>query len=156
MVQLTSDHLIAFLKGKGYQPKLENEGGQVIFQEKIHGHDFPVFMRIYPEAKLLQVLIFLPIEVKESTIPDLARQLLMFNKELDIPGFGLDEQSRTTFFRVMIPAHNKEIEESILENFLNTMSTVVDSFTPAISTVASGQMTFTEMLQRIKENSKQQ
>jgi hypothetical protein len=47
----------------------------------------------------------------------------MLNKELDMPGFCLDETSMTVFYRLVLPTLNKELQEGSFEAFINLFQT---------------------------------
>ncbi len=79
-------------------------------------------------------------------VADMGRLLHMFNKELDVPGFGMDELIGVVFFRCMIPSHKHEIQEQIVESYLSTFKTVCHSFSPAVEALAAGAITFDQML----------
>ena len=75
----------------------------------------------------------------------------MVNKELDVPGFCLDEASGTVFYRLILPTFQKEINPTIFEAFLNTSQVVCKTFSPAIEAIGNGVMTLEEVIKKAQE-----
>ncbi|MFQ5729728.1 MAG: YbjN domain-containing protein, partial [Waddliaceae bacterium] len=110
MMKVTLDALLKFLKKKNYDAKLQRETQQIYIILKLEEKEFPLFLRIFEQSDLLQLLVFMPIQIKPGTHADLARLLHLINKELDIPGFGMDENSEVAFYRCMLPTPEKKID----------------------------------------------
>lgn len=146
MIKLTYDNVKKVLAKDGLDSQLQPETNQLYAPMKVGEREFPLFARIFEESGLLQFLVFLPCTVAKDRIPDMGRLLHMFNKELDVPGFGMDEVIGVVFFRCMVPSFKHEVEESILDSFLATFKTVCNSFSPAVEALAAGAITFDEML----------
>lgn len=151
MIQLTLENLLQFLKSKKYDAHLQSETHQIYIVFKIENKDFPVFFRIFEGGELLQILAFMPGMLKPGTAGDVGRLLHMLNKELDIPGFGMDETSGVVFYRWVLPALGQQIEEKLIETFLNSIQLVCKSFAPVILTVAFGGTTFEDVLKKAKD-----
>jgi hypothetical protein len=105
---------------------------------------------------LLQLLVFIPCQLQKEVIPDMARLLHLLNKELDVPGFGMDEMAGVIFYRLMLPTPNKKIEEELLGAFLRTVEQVCKMFSGPIEAVAMGATTLEEILTKAKELGSQQ
>ena len=151
MFKLSHPNLQAQLKALGYDPKVQDETNQAYLVIKHEKREFPIFFRILHEGELLQILSFIPTNFKDESLSDLCRFLLMLNKELDMPGFCIDEASKTIFYRLMLPTHNKELPKETLEAFLQTSQTVCRTFTPVIEAIAIGAMSLDEVLQKAAE-----
>lgn len=152
MVSIDRASLLKFLKDNEYDAEDNPEQDQILVKVKVEQYDFPLFLRPILEGELLQVLTFIPCQVKEETFPDLGRLLLMLNKEMDMPGLGMDEDSKTVFYRCMAPCFGKEILEKALFAYLNTSHNVVNSFAPVVAAVAGGKATFEQVLKMSREN----
>ncbi len=146
MIKLTYDNLKALLAKESLDAQLQIETNQLYAPLKVGEREFPFFARIFEESGLLQLLVFLPCTVAKDKVPDMGRLLHMFNKELDVPGFGMDEVIGVVFFRCMVPSFQNEVEEGILESFMATFKTVCNSFSPAVEALAAGAITFEQML----------
>lgn len=152
MLNLELSDLLSHLQKAGLPAEIQKETNQIVIVLKIAEHDFPLFIRIFDGQELLQLLAFIPCNIKNKAMNDTARLLHLLNKELDIPGFGMDETSSVVFYRCMIPVLNKQIEEAILDAFLNSIQLVCKSFAPVISAVAFGATTYEEVVKKTREH----
>lgn len=150
MIPLEIEPIRKHLRQKKIDAHFQKETDQLYFLLKIAETEFPVFIRIMEGGELLQLLSFLPCNFKESTLSDTARLLHMLNREMDIPGFGLDENSSVVFYRLMIPAKEKAIDGELLDAYLSAIDMVCHSFAPVIAAVAFGGMTLNEVLKQAK------
>lgn len=146
MLKLTNDALLTYFKKQGLDSQIQSETNQIYAPLKSGDREFPFFVRVFEESGLLQLLVFLPCNVPPERVADMARLLHMFNKELDVPGFGMDEMIGVVFFRAMVPSIKGEVSEATVESFLTTFKTVCHSFSPAVEALAAGVITFDEML----------
>ena len=151
MIELSLDTVKTFLQSKGFDVHYQEETNQLYMLVKVANFDFPLFIRVYDEGDLLQLIQFIPISVQPGTAGDLARLLHTLNKEIDIPGFGMDETSNVVFYRVMIPSFNKQIEEGLIEIFMSTLPVIAESFSPIIMTAASGNATYEEIMKKMQD-----
>lgn len=151
MIELTLPKILDHLKKEKFDPKLQSETDQIYFIFKIEGHEFPLFVRIYDESDLLQLLVFFPAPIKEGTEADVARLLHLLNKEIDIPGLGMEEESRMAFYRVMLPALDKKINDRLLDAFLDSMRLICEHFAPVVFAVTQGKVTFQEVLEKSRK-----
>lgn len=138
------------LKKKKFEATIQTDTQQVYAPLKLHDTTFPLFVRIYEEQLLVQLITFLPCEVERKTAADLSRLLHLFNKELDIPGFGLDEIAKIVFFRCMVPTVDKKLSTEVLDSYLKAIEFACTTFTPSIEAMASGQVSFDEMINKAK------
>lgn len=155
-IALNSDALSEVLQEQGIETKIDAETGQVLFnipyEDKVQ---CPTFIRVYPGGQLLQMMMFFPMVMKPKTQGDTARLLHFFNRELDIPGFGMDEESGVCFFRCMIPSLDAHLPKQIIIGYLGTLKTVCKSFIAPIGVITSGTSTFEALLSQAKEKSKE-
>lgn len=152
MNTLTLDSLKRHLISQSFEPQFQAETQQLYLIFKVENREFPLFFRIYDGGDLLQMLSFIPCMLKPTAINDLSRLLHLLNKELDIPGFGVDEASSVIFYRIMLPASEGQIDLKIVDTFVGSIKNVVETFAPVIATVAAGMTTFQEVLKKVKEN----
>lgn len=151
MIPLNLDSIREHLIKQKLEPQLQQETNQLYVILKPQGREFPLFIRIYEGNDLLQFLVFIPAVFKKSTAGELARLLLYINKELDIPGFGMDETSSLIFFRVMIHVYQNQVPAQTVDSLLNALQMISHTFAPAIASVASGSTTFEEVLKKVKD-----
>lgn len=148
MIPCTIDGIIKFLKAEKLDPSLQKESGQVYVVFKISGQDFPVFFRIYEGEELLQILIFFPIQVRKERYDAMARMLHLLNKEIDLPGFGMDEAIGLVFHRVMIPIFDKKIDTHLLRTLFGAAPKICEKFFPSIVGTATSDLTFDEIIKK--------
>jgi hypothetical protein len=149
---LNKDKLLLHIKKKGFSAEHQPETDQISVMLNIDGNDFPLFIRILPQGPVLQLLVFIPCQLQAKSLPDLARLLHLLNKEMDVPGFGLDETANVVFYRVTIPALNNKIDMTLFDTYISSIQLICRSFTPVISNVSQGIMTFASVLQKAKES----
>lgn len=148
MVPCNIDSLMKFLKGEKLEPQLQKETGQAYVIHKINGQEFPVFFRLYEGEELLQILIFFPLQVRKERYDAMARMLHLLNKEIDLPGFGMDEAIGLVFHRVMIPVFDKKIDTHLLRTILGASPKICEQFFASIVGTATSDLTFDAIIQK--------
>lgn len=151
MLSLNLSEVQQFLTSKNYNVQLQKETNQLYILLKIEEREFPLFIRIYEESDLLQLILFIPVVIQAGTENDLARLLHTLNKEIDVPGFGMDENSKIVFYRIMIPAFKKKLESELVETFMKSLPLVAESFAPVIMTAAAGNATYAQIMKKMEE-----
>lgn len=151
MSNLNLETIKNFLQSKNLDAQIQKETQQVYVILKIENVDYPLFVRLYEAGDLIQLLVFLPFQLKKETMPDVARLLHLFNKELDIPGFGMDEASEVAFFRIMMPTLESKLDEKLMSSYLDTLQLACKTFTQPIEAIAAGAVSFDNILKKIKE-----
>lgn len=150
MLSITDESLIEFLKKNDFKAEVQKETGQIVSIFNIANQEFPLFLRRFEGSELLQLLVFIPSQIKNGAKTDLARLLHMINKELDIPGFGMDEESGTCFYRIMLPTIENGIDERILESYLKSLKAVCEQIGPTVMAVANEVASFDEIVRKAK------
>ena len=152
MIKVDLKTLLKFLTDLNFDAKLQEDTKQIYVILKVSGREFPLFLRIFESSDLLQLLAFMPCQIKHGTHADLARLLHLINKELDIPGFGMDESAEVAFYRCMLPTPGKQIDKRLLETYVKSIELICESIAPPVIAVASGLATFSEILQKARES----
>lgn len=152
MIPLNLDQILKHLRRKNYDAKLQSETNQIYFIHKAGQLEFPIFFRIFEKGDLLQLLAFIPSNFKEGTQTEVARLLHLLNKELDIPGFGMDETEGVIFYRSMLPAFDKKIDLNLLESFLKAIPVICETFAPVIIAVANKKASFKDVLRKVSDS----
>lgn len=153
MIPLTIPDLQKFLTDQQIKVEQQADTNQIYMVYKIADREFPLFFRIFDSGDLLQLIAFIPCNVKPEAAPHLARLLHLLNKELDIPGFGMDEAANVVFYRVMIPSLDKTIDEGIIKRYIHSIESICTNFSPVVATVAFGAATFDDVLKKVKSAS---
>lgn len=152
MVALTLQALQEHLKVMKLEPQLQKETNQLIIIYKVGGVDFPLFFRIFEGGELLQMITFIPCNVKASAVSDLARLLHLLNKEVDLPGFGMDEKAGIVYYRFMLPALRGQVEGEILETVIDTIKKISETFSNVIAAVAVGAASFEDVMKKASQS----
>ncbi len=151
MVGLTREALLEYLQENGYKADFQKETGQIALILNIERMQFPMFIRVLPDGPVLQLVTFFPCNLKKETLSDAARLLHLLNKEIDVPGFGMDETAHVVFYRVTIPALNKIVDPLLLRTHLSSVEAICKSYTPVIFNVLQGTISFEAVLQKAKD-----
>lgn len=148
MLDVTVEAIFDYLKKKNLDPKIQSETEQVYFMLAIGQQQSPLFFRILDGGYLLQMLVFIPCPFDRHIVGDMARLLHILNKELDIPGFGMDETAGVIFYRFMLPVVDKKLDTHLFDAFLKTFEQVCNTFTPPIQAIGSGAASLDEILKQ--------
>jgi hypothetical protein len=143
--------IIAAFEKAGVKANVQENSNQVVATLSFHGYDYPLFVRELTGGNLIQMLTFVPCTVQKEANLDLSRLLHMINKELDMPGFCWDEDSRTVFYRVIIPCLQPGLEEFLVQVYLEATRKVCSMFGTIVQAVAVRAMTLDEMLHKAQE-----
>ena len=144
-------NFLASLKKMQLEGKVQAETNQVYTIFHHDKKDYPIFLRSLHDGELLQLLTFIPCYIEQAKMTEVSRFLHMLNKELDMPGFCLDETSMTVFYRLVLPTLKKEYNEDAFEAFINTPQTVCKSFATAIEALAMGAMSLEDIMKKAQE-----
>lgn len=171
---MTPDSLLNFMQKNKYEANIQSDTQQVYTIFKINKKEYPLFLRVFDDGHLLQLLVFIPCALEpnqkfafdkktkrepsesssdksKESVADLARLLHLLNKELDVPGFGMDEMAGVVFYRLMLPTPKKKFDEDLLVAYLKTAEHVCQMFSTPIEAVSSGQMTLDQILAKAHE-----
>jgi hypothetical protein len=151
MINLTLESLLNFMRQQNFEAEIQTETQQVYTVLKIAQKEYPLFLRVYDDGHLLQLLAFIPCPVAAETVSDMARLLHLLNKELDVPGFGMDEVVGAVFYRLMLPTPKKKIDKELLLAFIKTVEHVCEMFATPIEAVGYGQVTLDDILKKVKD-----
>jgi hypothetical protein len=150
-MKLSNTELINSLEKFGLKASVQENTNQLLTKFSQNGYDYPIFIRQLNGGNLLQILTFVPCSIEPDAFYDVSRLLHMINKELDMPGFCCDEESKTIFYRVVIPCINSQVDEPLLHAYLNTMQYVCGMFGTIVHAVAIKAMSLEEMMTKAKE-----
>ncbi len=151
MIPLTLDSLFEHLTQSDFEIKRQPETNQIYILFKVQDQDYPVFIRVMDEGELLQLLAFMPISMETKTTNDLARLLHLFNKEIDIPGFGMDETAQVIFYRIILPAIEGKVSGEIVAGYITSIKMITETFFPVIAAVVSGVATYADIVKKANE-----
>jgi hypothetical protein len=150
-MKLSNPELIDSLDRFGLKATVQENTNQLLAKFTQNGSDYPTFIRQLNGGNLLQILTFIPCSIDNDAFNDVSRLLHMINKELDMPGFCCDEETKTIFYRIVIPCINSQVDEPLLHAYLNTMEHVCGMFGTIVQAVAIKAMSLEEMMTKAKE-----
>lgn len=150
MIPLTLDSLFDHLS-KDIDIKRQPETDQLYVLYKVQDQEYPIFLRVMDEGELIQILAFMPISLDSKTVAEVSRLLHMFNKEIDIPGFGIDETAKVIFYRIVLPAIDKKVSGEIIGGYINSIKVITETFFPIIVAVVTGNLTFADVVKKANE-----
>lgn len=150
-MELNEKALIESLEKIGIKGTLQEENNQIYASLSINGFDYPMFIRRLQGNHLMQVITFIPCTLEEGSSNDVGKLLHMINKELDMPGFCCDEDSKTVFYRLVVPCLNQKVDEELFHAYVSTTKQVCTMFGTIIQAIAVKAMTLQEMLSKAKE-----
>ena len=116
---LQLEDLSAFLAEKGLEPWTETDGEWIYVACRVGGEDVQLAVTI--EAKLLHLQLLLPtLSVSASAVAATSVSICRINDSLRLPGFCLDDESRTISFRVSMLMEPSGISSDTLTELLAT------------------------------------
>lgn len=152
MIPLSLESLQDYLSQNEFEVKQQPETDQIYLLFKVQEQEYPVFLRVMDDGELLQILSFIPHSLQTKTIPDVARLLHLFNKEIDIPGFGMDESTaKVVFFRIVLPAIEGTVSGEIVAGYINSIKVITETFYPVILAVSTGAATYEEIVKKAND-----
>lgn len=149
MIDLNLKSIQQALQARGLKTDMETTTHQLHANIKINNIDYPLFMRIYEQNHLLQLLLFLPFNIKDSVVNETARLLHLINKQIDLPGFGMDEASHTIFFRQILVGIEGKIDEHLIAIYIESFERIVRLFAVPIVNVSQGNFSYEAVAKNI-------
>ncbi|MFN0065633.1 MAG: YbjN domain-containing protein [Chlamydiales bacterium] len=138
--------LDAFLKKHGLEPQIEAESGQLYISRVHEGQEIYTFMTIAHAATLFQIMTYFPIALQKTSLNDTARLLHLFNRDVDMPGFCIDEKLGLIFYRSVLPSFNKTLEERVVMTYLGAHKGILETFFTPVVSVVLGQLKVEDVL----------
>lgn len=151
MKDLTNENVLQALKSQDIEAYIQKETDQVYTILKIESADYPLFIRILESGPILQFITFIPCTVDKKNISELSRTLHFINKEMDLPGFGIDENAKVVFYRMTLPSFDKKFNPKEIEKLIKTIKLVCESFPPLIINVAQGTISYKAVVEMAKK-----
>lgn len=150
MIQLDTESVMHHLKQLGYAPTYQEETKQIYILIKQEKLEFPLFFKIDPDKTSLQMVLFFPMKVKNNW-GDIARYLHYLNKEIDLPGFGMDETMGVIFYRATLLAEDGACSNQQFEGLLISIPRLASLFLPPIALLVQGSATYDVVTKRTRE-----
>lgn len=156
MTPLNQKNILDFAKKEKFPDvQIDESTQQVASHIDVENIQFPLFFRIFEGDTMLQCTVFIPAKMDPSSVTETARVLHLINKEIDLPGFGMDEESQTIFFRHMLPCPDKQFDSKLLGLVLKGMQMICEGFGNTIAAVSSGAVSYAEIAEKARRASKE-
>lgn len=152
MIDVSLDELEKYLQTHDLKMNLEHDTQQLHSIIKLGGFEYPLFIRPYEGAPLLQLLLFLPVQIKKECEASVGRLMHLVNREMDIPGFGMDEENAVIFYRMMLFTIDNQVDERQIALFLSSLEKIIRAFTLPLMAVAQGRLSYEEVVKKLKGN----
>lgn len=152
MPDVTLPLLLTTLKEAGFDVVEQKETDQLYILFKIADRDFPLFIKICQEGELIQLLIFIPTNLTSQHQVAVGRLLHFLNKNIDLPGFGMDEENKVIFYRLMMPSYDKQFSKEVLRIYLSAAKIACESFAALIQAVNMGLVKVEEAMLQMEQN----
>lgn len=85
----------------------------------------------------LNFLVTLPFIIFDPAYPDLSRLILMLNKVLPVPGFGMSEMDKMVYYQYTYPSINGKIDSDLILTFLALIIHYVNLHGPTFEDVGT-------------------
>lgn len=150
MVNAHLKDLKKLLSGRGLNVEMQPETDQLYILFEIMGKHFPLFIKVV-DAKLVQLLIFIPLALKEEHLLETGRLLHYLNRQVDLPGFCLDEQNKVIFYRLVLPAADAKVDDDTVVTMVRACQVACESAIASIVAVSQGSMPFKQFVASAEE-----
>lgn len=98
-------------------------------------------------AHFLQLFLQFPYSCQAKQVQSVARLLLLINKSLPFPAFGLSEVEGTIYYRHVLYCKNRAIPTTLVCSLLGMLLLYIDSLSPMIELVASDKKSLHDVLE---------
>lgn len=109
-----------------------------------------------PRYWRVQFLFTFPFKMEPEAAQQVGSLLHFLNRQIDLPGFEMSEIDDLITYRHALLVHDKGIDKRVFQGTLGMMMLVLDLFGDTIERVATGEMTFDELLQSILDIASEQ
>lgn len=150
-ISLTNDSLLDYLQQKNFDAQIQRETQQLSAHLSVGRESYPFFVKIDSNSGILQLLVFIPYALQTSAAPDISRLLHYCNKEIDLPGFGIDELANAVFYRCVLVGKKGEVSTELLDRLLVAIPKLCETFFPLIIMGMSGKLRFDTVLEKAKK-----
>ena len=104
---------------------------------------------------LIQFRYQFPFPVKQGCSLEVSSLLLFLNHLLELPGLEISELEDALFYRYVLFYGEKRIHPEMFMAIIGVIGLILELFTESIEKVATGELTFNDLLEKVLELSKQ-
>ena len=99
---------------------------------------------------LLQFVSSLPFQLNASVAGDTARMVLLVNKVIELPGFGMSEIDGSLYYQHVHVCRKGYFEDETVGQLLSSILHYVDDFAPVVEEIAVGAKSFGAVVDEMK------
>lgn len=90
----------------------------------------------------------IPFKIEDFSFSQTSNLVALLNHFLDLPGLEVNEADRELFYRYVLLIDEKGINETLLIGLMGMIKFILDIHTPSLESVASGKMSYDELLEQ--------
>lgn len=148
--QIPVDRLLVFL---GLDDKKRERLLEIVASPPLPTQEFALPSNAVLPIRI-QFGVKLPFKVQDLSLNQASSLLLFLNQMLDMPGFELNELEGTILYRYVWIIHPTAIDGPLLMSILGAIMVNLGLFSDSIESVASGKMSFNDLLEEVVKMSK--
>jgi len=99
---------------------------------------------------LLQFVSSLPFPLIGKVAGDTARMILLVNKVIELPGFGMSEIDESLYYQHVHLCRKGYFEDATVGQLLSTILHYVDEYAPVVEEIAVGEKSFGVVVEEMK------
>jgi hypothetical protein len=151
---VTLENIQQILSDEGLDVSKQVETDQLYIIFKILEREFPLFIKLSHSGELVQLLMFIPAPLVSQNIPATARLMHVLNKQIDLPGFCIDEDSQVMFYRLMLPAYDQKLDRKLLMMYVNATRSACEAFAALVQGVNQGAISLETVFKQMHQHDK--
>ncbi len=144
-MKLSEYEILRFLKAEGHDVQTDAETQQHYFMFSLANLEVPFFVKVDKDNILLQLVSYLPFQVAKDGAPTLARALHVFNRQMEVPGFGMEETEGTVFYRLVYPCPSKQIDEATTRLLIHAAALAIETFLLTLKAMEEQEITMEQI-----------
>lgn len=109
------------------------------------------------ESKLFRVQFSskLPFDIVEESVNQTSNLVAFINRYLELPGFEISEIEDQLFYRYVLLVNEPGLSDELILSIIGTILLVLDLYSHSLESVASGKMSYSELLEQALKATKQ-
>jgi hypothetical protein len=99
-----------------------------------------------PNDIFLLFNVTLPFELHQKGVIDVARYVLLINKGLELPGFGMSEPDEVCYYRHVLKSNSSRLDEKELLSMVSYIEMTLMIFMPPLKELVEGKKSLEDLL----------
>lgn len=147
---VVGEHLLVYIghDSKGREQALHIHAVEQIMEKSLTKNPHSTYF-------LIQFRYQFPFKIEPSTALEVSSLLLFLNHLMELPGLELSELEEAIFYRYVLFYGEKRIHTDMFLAIIGVIGLILELFTESIEKVATGELTFNDLLEKVLEISKQ-